>query len=537
MSTDHLKLVTNGPHSEAVDALLGQVLDGRYQIEKRLGEGGMGIVYKARHVTLGKALAIKVLKADVSKDQEIVQRFRQEAQSATAIGNHHIIDISDFGVLPDGSTYFVMEFLDGIALTKAIEPGKPLKSPRTIHIAKQLCRALGAAHDAGIVHRDLKPDNIYLISRGGDRDFVKVLDFGIAKVGGGKSKLTQVGQVFGTPHYMSPEQCAGTQVDKRTDIYALGVIMYEMTSSRVPFDADNLMGILTKHLYEEPIMPHELPPPVDVPPALEAVVMKCLAKKADARYQTMQEVLADLELVEQGMTPSAVLEGVRRASQTGSNKEPAPARTSALTVDVGNFELPKSRSTGLIIGGVVFALLLGGGAIFALSGGDETAEVKPEPTPVAGGPNTPSTTPSPTPTPVEPKPTTPAAEEPKSDPKPAAEQSVRVSVASTPSGAEVYGDGTLLGHTPFQVDRPKRGEPGFDLTLKLAGFKDTAVRVTPWTQDELSIGLERERKKPANSGATTKPPAQPVAKPPEPPKDEPKRPRQRPSTEVLDPWS
>ena len=136
-----------------------------------------------------------------------------------------------------------------------------------------------------------------LINRGGDRDFVKVLDFGIAKVGGGKSKLTQVGQVFGTPHYMSPEQCAGTAVDKRTDVYALGVIMYEMSSSRVPFDADNLMGILTKHLYEEPVQPHDLPPPTDVPPALEAVIMKALAKKPEQRYQTMQEVLGDLELV------------------------------------------------------------------------------------------------------------------------------------------------------------------------------------------------------------------------------------------------
>src|SRR3954468_12361563 len=149
MSTEHLKLVPD-PGPERTDPLIGQVLDGRYQIEKVLGEGGMGLVYKARHTTLGKPLAIKVLKAEVSKDQEIVQRFRQEAQSATAIGNHHIIDISDFGVLQDGSTYFVMEYLDGISLTKAIEPNKPLKSTRTIHIAKQLCRALGAAHDIGI---------------------------------------------------------------------------------------------------------------------------------------------------------------------------------------------------------------------------------------------------------------------------------------------------------------------------------------------------------------------------------------------------
>ena len=167
MSTEHLKLVSP-PAAGPVDPLIGVVLDGRYQIANVLGEGGMGIVYKARHVTLNKNLAIKVLKAEVSKNQEVVERFRQEAQSATAIGNHHIIDISDFGVLADGSTYFVMEFLDGVSLTKAIEPGKPLKASRTIHIAKQLCRALGAAHEAGIVHRDLKPDNIYLIKRGGE---------------------------------------------------------------------------------------------------------------------------------------------------------------------------------------------------------------------------------------------------------------------------------------------------------------------------------------------------------------------------------
>src|SRR4249920_317650 len=136
MSNEHLKLVP-APEPEA-DPLIGQVLDGRYEVKSVLGEGGMGLVYKARHVTLGKPLAIKVLKADVSKDQEIVQRFRQEARSATAIGNHHIIDISDFGALPDGATYFVMEYLDGISLTKAIAPGQPLESARSMHIAKQL---------------------------------------------------------------------------------------------------------------------------------------------------------------------------------------------------------------------------------------------------------------------------------------------------------------------------------------------------------------------------------------------------------------
>jgi serine/threonine-protein kinase len=170
-----------------------------------------------------------------------------------------------------------MEFLNGVSLTQALEAGK-FETGRTIYVAKQLCAALGAAHEIGIVHRDMKPDNVQLVQRGDDSDFVKVLDFGIAKVGGSTSKLTQAGQVFGTPHYMSPEQCAGTNVDQRTDIYAVGVMLYEMATGKVPFDADNLMGILTKHLYENPSPPHELPPPVDVTPALEAVILKCLSK-------------------------------------------------------------------------------------------------------------------------------------------------------------------------------------------------------------------------------------------------------------------
>ncbi|MDB4985066.1 MAG: Serine/threonine protein kinase PrkC, regulator of stationary phase [Myxococcaceae bacterium] len=544
MSTEHLKLVPE-PNAPPVDPLIGRVLDGRYSIESVLGEGGMGLVYKARHVTLGKPLAIKVLKAEVSKDQEIVQRFRQEAQSATAIGNHHIIDISDFGVLPDGSTYFVMEFLDGISLTKAIEPNKPLKSARTIHIAKQLCRALGAAHEIGIVHRDLKPDNIYLISRGGDKDFVKVLDFGIAKVGGQKSKLTQVGQVFGTPHYMSPEQCSGTQVDKRTDIYALGVIMYEMTSSRVPFDADNLMGILTKHLYEEPVQPHELPPPVDVPPALEAVIMKCLAKKPDLRYQTMQEVLADLELVEQGLTPTAVVEGVRRATQNARENSreirtegTARGTTTGFAADGTAFDIPKTRPTGLIIGGVVGALLLVGGIVFALSGGDDgAAAVKPEPAAERASdthraaddtkaePGLPMPPAIPTP------PLERVAEETKAEAV-AEAPVVRVHISSSPEGAEVLGDGALLGRTPFEVERPKRGEPALELTLKFAGHKDAAVRISANTQDKLQITLDKKR----GPGPGVSTPS--VPRPPEPARqEEPRRPRARPSTEVLDPWN
>src|SRR5262245_15494410 len=290
----------------------------------------MGIVYKAVHTALGKPLAIKVLRPEVSKNEEIVMRFRQEAQSASQIGNPHIIDISDFGTLADGSTYFAMEFLSGRSLTAALAETR-FDTERTIHVVRQIANALGAAHDIGIVHRDMKPDNVQLLDRGTAKDFVKVLDFGIAKVGGSTSKLTQAGQVFGTPHYMSPEQCAGTNVDHRTDIYAVGVILYEMATGKVPFDADNLMGILTKHLYETPIAPHELAPPVDVAPAMEAVILKCLQKKPEHRYQSMAELGADLNAMERGITPRAVIDKVERATSGPQTLTGVEARVSVAT--------------------------------------------------------------------------------------------------------------------------------------------------------------------------------------------------------------
>jgi serine/threonine-protein kinase len=194
-----------------------------------------------------------------------------------------------------------MEHLDGLDLIDAIDSVDRMPEERALHIAIQVCRALGAAHDAGITHRDLKPENVFLIRRDDEDDFVKVLDFGIAKVGHGPNRLTRAGEVLGTPHYMSPEQCEGEGVDHRTDIYALGVLLYEMVTGHVPHDADTMMGILTKHMYEEPIplrvrVPH-------ISEELETVVMRCLEKQPARRYQTMHEVLSDLELIEAGLQP------------------------------------------------------------------------------------------------------------------------------------------------------------------------------------------------------------------------------------------
>ena len=287
--------------SKTPEDLLGQTIDQRYRVDTLLGEGGMGLVYRATHTRLNKPFAIKVLRRENTRDPEVVARFRREAESASGIGNQHIIDINDFGALDDGSTYFVMECLEGIDLIEAIDATQRIPEDRAIHIAIQLCRALGAAHDAGIIHRDLKPENVFLIRRNDTDDFVKVLDFGIAKVANGPKRLTRVGEVLGTPHYMSPEQCEGDGVDHRTDIYALGVLLYEMVTGHVPHDADTMMGILTKQMYEDPI-----PPKVRVPQVseqLEQLIMRCLEKKPEQRYQTMREIEADLERVRAGQRP------------------------------------------------------------------------------------------------------------------------------------------------------------------------------------------------------------------------------------------
>lgn len=352
------------PHSgvsPAAQGLIGETVDERYRVEALLGEGGMGLVYRVTHTRLNKPLAIKVLRLENTRDEEVLARFRREAESASAIGNQHIVDINDFGVLRDGSTYFVMECLEGMDLIEAMDLAERMPEERALRIATQICKALGAAHDVGIVHRDLKPENVFLTRRDETSDFVKVLDFGIAKVANGPTRLTRKGEVLGTPHYMSPEQCEGEDVDHRTDIYALGVLLYEMLTGHVPHDADTMMGILTKHLYEEPI-----PPKIRVPQVsqeLEALIMRCLEKHPDQRYQTMREIELDLARIQSGQPPV----GPDTVTLTPT-RAPAPR---------------PPRVGAFYLGGLAAALLLLAGtlAINALEGRSKA----PEPTELAAG--------------------------------------------------------------------------------------------------------------------------------------------------------
>jgi serine/threonine protein kinase len=291
---DGTPLVAAVGRDPSSDALLGSVIDGRYEVLSVIGEGGMGTVYEVRHRALGKRFALKALRKDLAQDSEIGGRFIQEARTAAAASHPGLVEITDFGQVESGQVYFVMELLQGQALAALLRTGGPLPAARGLSIVRQLVHALKAAHDASIVHRDLKPDNIH-IGRGDDgTDVVKIVDFGLAKVIG-SSKLTRAGMVFGTPHYMSPEQAAGEVVDHRADIYALGIVMYEMFTGKVPFEADSYMGVLTKHMYVAPAPPSELSPEMKSLGALEDVILRCLHKRPEARFENLAVLLDELD--------------------------------------------------------------------------------------------------------------------------------------------------------------------------------------------------------------------------------------------------
>jgi serine/threonine-protein kinase len=266
---------------------------GQYVLREKLGGGGMGDVYLADHVLLRRSCAVKLIRPERAGDPGTLARFEREVQATAALTHPNTVQVFDYGHTPDGTFYYVMEHLPGVTLAELVSADGPLPPARAVHLLRQLCGALAEAHAAGLTHRDIKPGNVIVCERGGVPDVAKLLDFGLVQTAAdADDKLTHVGAVVGTPSYMAPEQISGEPADARTDIYALGALGYFLLTGRPPFAGKTVAQLLAAHLHERPEPPRAHRP--DLPPALEAVVLRCLAKRPAERFATVQELGAAL---------------------------------------------------------------------------------------------------------------------------------------------------------------------------------------------------------------------------------------------------
>src|SRR5262245_13570268 len=277
-----------------VDTMIGTVLDGRYRLDKLIGEGGMGDVYRATHVHIDTEFAVKLVKPEFVANQTAIKRFRREANAAGRIHHPNAVRVTDFGVTPERIVYLVMELVQGHSLRSLMRNEKKLDYIRAVRIVLQICGALEAAHRGGVIHRDLKPDNI-LIEKVHDTERVKVLDFGIAKLKETKTDafLTQAGTIIGTPQYMSPEQCQGKPLDPASDIYSIGILLYEMLSGTVPFDGESILQVVYDQLHAPPRPLREISP--DTPAPLAQVVMRALEKEPADRQSSATQLSDELK--------------------------------------------------------------------------------------------------------------------------------------------------------------------------------------------------------------------------------------------------
>jgi serine/threonine-protein kinase len=441
----------HGEQGPPVDPLIGSTLAERYRVIRRIGEGGMGLVYEAEHAVIEKRVAIKVLRDDFSSRPEVVERFELEAKSASRIGHEHIVDISDFGLTPSGSSYFVMEFLEGEDLANILAREGTLSAPRAVHILTQCCRALGAAHAKGIVHRDIKPENVFLTHRGDNPDFVKIVDFGIAKMsdleteGAPGRKLTKTGMIFGTPEYMSPEQAAGKSLDHRVDTYALGVILYECIVGRVPFVGDTFMGVLTQHMFEDPPPLRTVNPTVNVSPEIEEVIYMALSKSPDERFQSMADLEAAMAAALDPNGRKGTLVGYGDPVKTRAKARRAASDPHRSTKGVETLAAPKVWA--FVALGLV-SLAFGGLGAWALTRGStpeptDRANAAAQPTDLTEA--LPAQGPEPTVTPETIKPTEAAPVEPDAEPTP---ELVAMTIETRPTGASVSVEGQDLACEP-----------------------------------------------------------------------------------------
>ena len=292
------------------DPFVGKVIDGRYEIQARVGEGGMGVVYKSRQISIDRVIALKMLNAQMAADPQWVQRFYNEAKACSRLQHPNTIRMFDFGQTSDGRLFMTMEFLDGVSLRDALQKG-PLAAQRVVKILIQCCASLAEAHSIGIIHRDIKPDNVFLLNMAGSPDFVKLLDFSVAKLLEGDRMKTQAGVVFGTPQYMSPEQGRGLPLDARSDLYALGILAFEMLTGNVPFNDENPMTVIQMHLQGQ------IPPmPDSVPYSVQQIVRRALEKDAGRRYQSSGEMMQHCQQVFAELTSGNVAPGAGGVPRT-----------------------------------------------------------------------------------------------------------------------------------------------------------------------------------------------------------------------------
>jgi len=281
------------------DPMIGRVIAGRYRLIEKLGQGGMGAVYKGQHVKINRLTAIKVLTSELVSNQEFIARFQREAEMASQIDHPNAVAIYDFGEAEDGLIYIAMEFVNGKPLSAILKKDGTLGLERVVRIAKQAAEALSAAHNLGIIHRDFKPDNIMICDKPGRPDWVEVVDFGIAKRAVADTQqtgLTQAGFVLGTPLYMSPEQVMGEELDARSDLYSLALVVYEMLTAALPFSGTTTQSQMMKRVIDPPMPLTLARPQLTLPPAVEAVILRALSRKPDDRYDSTTEFAEALEL-------------------------------------------------------------------------------------------------------------------------------------------------------------------------------------------------------------------------------------------------
>jgi serine/threonine-protein kinase len=457
----------------------------------------MGIVYLAEHPTLGRKAAVKVLHARLAAEPSSVSRFLQEARASNAIRHPNIVEAYDYGALPDGATYIIMEYLEGESLASRLNHVGRLPVRMALDFTNQAAGALAAAHGKGVIHRDLKPDNLFVTPdpRAPSSEQIKILDFGIAKlaasVEGGISHKTRTGALLGTPQYMSPEQCLGVrEVDRRTDIYSLGCILYEMVCGAPPFVSDGFGALVNMHVNQPPDPPSRRSPNVSA--SVEAVILRMLAKNVDERFQTMDAVrdaltteIARAPTYRPGDTPAL-------SGQTRQHSSAATTLSAAAVVtEAGAGTVPAAgghrRALRFGVIGVGVAVAAG---IVALRQGPSDPSA-----PNAAAPAV--STPAPAAPPV--VPAAPAA-------PPAAPATVEVVIDSTPPGALVGADGVAIGTTPMKWQVVATGKPR-TLTFTLAGHRREELETIPAPGLRLAPTLERlhERRARGVSSARPKP--------------------------------